>query len=117
MQLVSSANAAMAGPAASRGRIAPRAFDRSGPERGHLRRRRRDEQPSLSFERHGQRERLDLDDAVTPADIERRVRFERGFSPDLAWDDQPSGRIHGGNHGTYSTIPFTTWCRSSCQPA
>jgi hypothetical protein len=71
----------------------PGPLDRRAGQRTHLVARYGDGQTAPLFELHVERLRLDLDDAVAPADVERRVGLETGFPPDLARDDETPGRI------------------------
>ena len=66
--------------------------------------RPRDEQAPLTFERDGERLRLDLDDAVSPAHFHGRSRLERGLATDVTRNHEPPGLIHGCCHGMNSTM-------------
>ncbi len=66
-----------------------------------------DHKPSFTDERDGDRRRLDLDPAITPAYIEGRSRPQAGLIADVFGDDQPTRRIHGCFHTIDSTTPLT----------
>src|SRR5213083_598149 len=94
-------------PAAAAGEVASGPFDRRGPKRAHRCSWHGHQQPPLAFERDRDGLRLDFDDAVAAAHIERDSGFERGLVADLARDDEPPGRIHGSNHGMDHTMTST----------
>jgi hypothetical protein len=88
----------------ARRNVSARSFHGRGPKPWRLAHWRRDEQPSSSFECHGERLRLDLNDAIPPAHLQRRAGLQGSFAPDFARNHQPTGGIHGGRHGTNNTI-------------
>ena len=71
----------------------PGPFDGAAGQRAHFVARCCDDQATPLLEPHGERLRLDFDDAVAPAHVERCVRLETGFLPDLSRDDEPPGRV------------------------
>jgi len=106
MQLVSSVKTGTAHSAsvAAGRQMTPRPFDGARSKRGHLRQWSCNNQAPFAFELDSERLRLDLNHAVTPANLQWRSRLERGFPTDFAGNDQAARSIHGRYHGRYFTI-------------
>jgi len=87
--------------------VAANAFDGSAAQTRDSSIRLGYQETAPSFERHGKRFRLDLDNTVAPADVQRRARFDRGFTTDLGRNHQAARRVDGGCHGMKYTKPST----------
>jgi hypothetical protein len=89
------------------GEVAANAFDGSAAQTRDSSIRLGYQETAPSFERHGKRFRLDLDNTVAPADVQRRARFDRGFTTDLGRNHEAARRVDGGCHGMKCTMSST----------
>src|SRR4051812_12376373 len=111
MTFESSAKAGMSAAAAPWGcgdraaQTGARSFHGGGVQRRACLHRRRDEEASLSGQRHGLGLGFDLDDALVPAYAKRHAGFESGLAPHFARNDQSAGGVHGNCHGMKFAMP------------
>jgi hypothetical protein len=100
--------------------VASGSLHRSGPESWHPLIRPRDKKAASTFQGNRDRPGLDLDDTITPADVERGARGNSGLAADLGRDHQTPGWIHGSDHGMKCTTIVSrrsgTAFRQTAQP-
>jgi len=89
------------------GQVATNPFNRGSAQASDSSIRLRDQETSPPFDRHRERFRLDLDDTVAPAYVQRRARLDRRFTTDLGRNHQAARRVDGGCHGMKYTMPST----------
>lgn len=70
------------------GQVATNPFNRGSAQASDSSIRLRDQETSPPFDRHRERFRLDLDDTVAPAHVQRRARLDRRFTTDLGRNHQ-----------------------------
>lgn len=99
--------ASLASLPAALGQVATNAFNCRSAQASDSSIRLGYQETAPSFERHDKRSRLDLDDAVTPADVQRRAWLDRGFTTDLGRNHESASRVDGSGHGMKYTISLT----------